>query len=72
MLTEFWIRDETICSLGKTEHTITIHHSGKTTSLCELTHPPAEIAFHPGTSVKFLIRSTSQWTEIRGPDVKPG
>jgi hypothetical protein len=29
MLTEFLIRDETICSLGKTEHTFTVHHTGK-------------------------------------------
>ncbi len=29
MLTEILIRDETICSLGKTEHTFTVHHPWK-------------------------------------------
>jgi hypothetical protein len=30
MLPTLLIRDETICSLGKTELTFTVHHSGKT------------------------------------------
>jgi hypothetical protein len=29
MLPPLLIRDETICSLGKTEHTFTVFHSGK-------------------------------------------
>jgi hypothetical protein len=29
MLPTLLIRDETICSLGKTEHTFTVFHSGK-------------------------------------------
>jgi hypothetical protein len=33
MLTEFLIRDETICSLGTTEHTFTVHHLGTTIKL---------------------------------------
>jgi hypothetical protein len=48
MLPTLLIRDETICSLGKTEHPFTVHHSGKTTNQY------AEIVFHPETSVTFL------------------
>jgi len=36
MLTELLIRDETTASLGKTEHTFTVHVSGETISLREL------------------------------------
>ena len=36
MLTELLIRDETTASLGKPEHTFTIHVSGETISLREL------------------------------------
>jgi hypothetical protein len=32
MLTKFSIRDETTASLGRTEHTFTVHVSGKTIS----------------------------------------
>ena len=36
MLTELLIRDETTASLGKTEHTFTVHVSGEKISLREL------------------------------------
>ncbi|HSL45805.1 MAG TPA: hypothetical protein VK897_20395 [Anaerolineales bacterium] len=36
MLTELLIRDETTASLGKTEHTFTVHVSGGTISIREL------------------------------------
>lgn len=36
MLTELLIRDETTASLGKTEHTFTVHVSGETISVREL------------------------------------
>ena len=36
MLTELLIRDETTASLGKPEHTFTVHVSGETISLREL------------------------------------
>ena len=36
MLTELLIRDETTASLGKTEHTFTVHVSGETISVHEL------------------------------------
>jgi hypothetical protein len=36
MLTELLIRDETTASLGKTEHTFTVHISGEKISLREL------------------------------------
>ena len=36
MLTELLIRDETTASLGKTEHTFTVHVSGERISLREL------------------------------------
>jgi hypothetical protein len=54
MLTEFLMRDETICSLGKTKHTFTVHHSGETTGLYSLIRQPAEIVFHPESSAPFL------------------
>ena len=57
MLTEFLIRDETICSLGTTEHTFTVHHLGTTIRLSvwlDLIHRAVEVVFHPGTSVPFL------------------
>jgi hypothetical protein len=54
MLPPLVIRDETICSLGKTEHTFTVHHSGETTSLYGLIRQPAQIVFHPETSVTVL------------------
>jgi len=54
MLPPLLIRDDTICSLGKTEHTFTVHHLGKITSLYGLIRQPAEIVFHPETSVPFL------------------
>ncbi len=54
MLPPLLIRDETICSLGKTKHTFTVHHSGETTSLYSLIRRSAEIVFHPETSVPFL------------------
>jgi hypothetical protein len=38
MLTELLIRDETTASLGKTEHTFTVHISGEKISLRELVH----------------------------------
>ena len=38
MLTKLLIRDETTASLGKTEHTFTIHVSGETISVRELIH----------------------------------
>jgi len=36
MLTKLLIRDETTASLGKTEHTFTVHVSGETISMREL------------------------------------
>ena len=36
MLTELLIRDETTASLGKTEHTFTVHVSGEKISVREL------------------------------------
>lgn len=54
MLPTLLIRGETTCSLGKTEHTFTVHHSGETTNLYSLIRQPAEIVFHPETSVTFL------------------
>jgi hypothetical protein len=54
MLPPLLIRDETICSLGKTEHTFTIQRLGKITSPYDLIRPPAEIVFRPETSVQFL------------------
>jgi len=53
-LTELLIRDETITSLGQT-YTFAVHHSGETTSLCDLICSTAEIAFHPGTSGTYLV-----------------
>ena len=38
MLTELLIRDETTASLGKTEHTFTVHVSGEKISIRELIH----------------------------------
>ena len=38
MLTELLIRDETTASLGKTEHTFTVHVSGEKISVRELIH----------------------------------
>ena len=38
MLTQLLIRDETTASLGKTEHTFTVHISGEKISLRELVH----------------------------------
>ena len=54
MLPPLLIRDETICSLGKTEHTVTVHHSGTTTSLHGLICKSVEIVFHQETLVPFL------------------
>lgn len=54
MLPPFLIRDETICSLGKIEHTFTGHYSGTTISLYALTCKSVEIVFHPETSAPFL------------------
>jgi hypothetical protein len=54
MLPPLLIRDETICSLGKTDDTFTVHHVGETTSLYGLICQRAEIVFHPETSVLFL------------------
>ena len=36
MLTELLIRDETTATLGKPEHTFTVHVSGETISIREL------------------------------------
>jgi len=38
MLTKLLIRDETTASLGKTEHTFTVHVSGEKISIRELIH----------------------------------
>ncbi len=59
MLTKLLIRDETPASLGKMQHTFTVHISGEMISQLvtqvaqEINHrkPPV---FHLGTSVTFL------------------
>jgi hypothetical protein len=59
MLTKLLIRDETPASLGKMQHTFTVHISGETISQLvtrvsqEINHRKPTV-FHPGTFVTFL------------------
>jgi hypothetical protein len=59
MLTKLLIRDEMPASLGKIQHTFTVHVSGETIRQLvnqvaqEINHRKPTV-FHPGTSVTFL------------------